>query len=112
MGNCVFCKKLKANDVDGTYFGVAFFTPLNPVVDGHKLFLHEKHTDDASEEPFITGHVFKAASQYAREVGKPFNLITSAGAEATQTIKHLHVHYIPREKNDHLKLPWTGQKKS
>lgn len=37
----------------------------------------------------------------------PSNLITSAGAEATQSVFHLHVHIVPRGENDGLALPWT-----
>jgi diadenosine tetraphosphate (Ap4A) HIT family hydrolase len=36
-------------------------------------------------------------------------MITSAGPAATQTIKHLHVHYVPRHAGDGLSLPWTNQ---
>jgi hypothetical protein len=40
-----------------------------------------------------------------------FNLITSVGAAATQTVRHLHIHLIPRREGDALALPWTGQQK-
>ena len=39
------------------------------------------------------------------------NLITSVGAAATQTVKHLHIHIVPRHEGDGLHLPWTEQKK-
>jgi histidine triad (HIT) family protein len=44
----------------------------------------------------------------AAETG-PCNIITSVGAEATQTVFHLHLHVVPRRFGDGLALPWTGQ---
>jgi histidine triad (HIT) family protein len=38
---------------------------------------------------------------------RDYNLITSGGREATQTVMHAHVHYVPRRRGDGLKLPWS-----
>jgi hypothetical protein len=40
-------------------------------------------------------------------MGGQWNLITSAGTDATQSVFHLHVHLVPRRPNDGLKLPWS-----
>lgn len=113
MTDCVFCEKINAFDgvelADG--YRTYSFEPLNPVVPGHMLFVSMAHTIDAAERPDITAEVFSAASWYAQEHGKPFNLITSGGSEATQTVMHLHVHYVPRVEGDGLYLPWTNQVK-
>lgn len=50
----------------------------------------------------------ESAAAYGEAMGTDFNLITSAGAAATQTVAHLHVHYVPRRTGDGLGLPWTG----
>lgn len=107
---CVFCLVLE----NGLYVGhdrrVVSFTPLNPVTEGHRLFIHALHSVDARHEPWLTGVVFEVAAQWGRDqVTESFNLITSAGYEATQTVRHLHVHYVPRREGDGLHLPWTGQ---
>lgn len=107
--DCVFCKLIadgKAYEIDA---GVYRFTPLNPVVEGHKLFVSSVHTDNASESPAITGMLFAAASKWAGVPANEYNLITSVGKHATQTVFHLHVHYVPRVAGDGLHLPWTGQ---
>ena len=116
MTDCVFCEIVRTGKYEGS-FGVehdirtVYFTPLNPVVPGHKLFVNSIHTGDAAESPKVTGWVFKAAAQYGAKQEESFNLITSAGSSATQTVFHLHVHYIPRRYYDGLHLPWTDQEK-
>lgn len=111
---CIFCDIIgnrHKNDTDVRSEGgnVFSFVPLGPIVEGHRLFVSNAHTKDAAELPDVTGRVMKHASLHARNMGQPFNLITSAGKAATQSIFHLHVHYVPRRFGDGLTLPWTGQ---
>lgn len=108
---CPFCTRVARGEYEESSLVAIHFEPLNPVVPGHRLFLPRHHYTDASQAPFITGKVFQAASEHALNQGVSFNLITSAGSEATQTVPHLHVHYVPRHEGDGLPLPWTGQKK-
>lgn len=111
MIGCVFCAIVNGTapaefvEHPGSSFTVAF-RPLGPVVDGHVLFVPRGHFPDAAADPVATGHVMRAAAQYAQQQDRPFNLITSAGAEATQSIFHLHVHYVPRATDDGLMVPW------
>lgn len=79
--------------------------PLNPVTDGHVLVIPRRHVVDALEDPRITAEVMHTAAEVAT---RPCNIITSAGAVATQTVFHLHVHVVPRRENDGLALPWTA----
>jgi len=115
MTNCVFCDLANGNSekVFRHHPGsVVHFEPLNPVTPGHMLFVPKQHVESASEEPIVTANVFYRAADYANEKKRnasDFNLITSAGTNATQTVFHLHVHYVPRRPNDGLHLPWTGQ---
>ena len=39
------------------------------------------------------------------------NIITNNGADADQTVFHIHVHLVPRTKDDKVTLPWAWQKK-
>lgn len=109
---CPFCALIDSNGTgaidwrDLHPFAAVSFEPLHPVTPGHRLVVSKEHVRDASESPLITADVFRAAAHLARE---PYNLITSAGTEATQTVFHLHVHIVPRHEDDGLKLPWTGQ---
>jgi histidine triad (HIT) family protein len=102
MSGCVFCEKIK----DNCPSGVAHFEPLNPVTPGHMLFVPSLHIANAGEAPLIAALVMYEAIRYAAAKYASFNIITSAGAAATQTVMHLHVHVIPRQPGDNLALPW------
>lgn len=110
---CVFCKKIKDGGFKRTNSdldGVIYFEPLNPVTKGHLLVVPIRHIEDFTEEINLSCRVYAEAINLAKMMGD-VNLITSKGEDATQTIRHLHIHLIPRRKNDKLKLPWTNQKK-
>lgn len=111
--SCVFCQKLARGDFDEKWdhpLGrVVRFEPLNPVVRGHMLFVPEQHVDNAPADSQIFAETSRCAAEYAQRQLAACNIITSAGWEATQSVFHLHVHYVPRFDGDGLKLPWTGQ---
>lgn len=113
MSNCIFCQIIAGDSpaedfVD--YGPVVSFRPLGPQAPGHTLFVPRAHLTDATDDPLLTGQVFRVASQYvSRARLDAANLITSVGAEATQTVFHLHVHVVPRGEGDGLRpsWPWT-----
>lgn len=82
--------------------------PLNPVVDGHVIVLPNAHIDDAGFDPALAGLVAMRAASYGATNYGSFNLITSVGRAATQSIFHLHWHVVPRWPQDGLKLPWSA----
>lgn len=84
--------------------------PLNPVVPGHRIVIPKEHVENFTEDLFVTVAVMHYAVRLARKRKGDINLITSRGKNATQTVKHLHVHLVPREEGDGLHLPWTNQK--
>jgi len=108
MSDCVFCERIKRDEYDVSGFGAVSFEPLNPVTPGHRLFLPVNHAEDARDMSAL-GSAVALASRFSWDRVGDFNLITSAGPAATQTIKHLHVHYVPRHAGDGLSLPWTNQ---
>lgn len=105
VDGCPFCEQAPDNGTDAY-----MLSPLNPVTPGHMLFIPTRHVEDAVEDPALTATVMFAACSMAKQnyVGD-FNLITSVGAAATQTVRHLHIHMVPRTPGDGLMLPWTGQ---
>lgn len=109
---CVFCEIVAGHapaNILGRTRDSLIFEPLRPVTLGHVLVVPHEHVADAAEAPEVTARVMRDAAGWAARAGCAFNLITSAGAEATQTVFHLHAHYVPRRAGDGLTLPWTGQ---
>jgi len=119
MTDCVFCPDNWDNlDIiqDTTILRVegqcrvAILNPLNPVTDGHVLVISSEHSDNAAEHPGIARDLMQIAAQYvADHPAMQANIITSVGEHATQTVKHTHVHVVPRRPDDGLPLPWTPQ---
>lgn len=121
MGECPFCDRIAAGEyetfaADAEFPSVVWFCPLRQVTQGHMLFVPARHVADALEDPYTTALTMEYASRWrARKWGlagdgaPDCNLITSVGAAATQSVRHLHVHLIPRRPGDGLHLPWTGQ---
>jgi len=103
---CVFCN-LPQWDAHPTV--ILNIEPLGPVVPGHRLFIPREHVERADSDPLWTGMVFEEAAKWGARQGEDFNLIVNAGRAATQSVDHLHVHYVPRVEGDGLTLPWTGQ---
>lgn len=129
---CPFCARIDREDYDGSWLNAVHFEPLNPVTPGHRLFVTRRH-ESPLENPFDLEHslsirkrqerglrwnsaqgvesVLPLFQMWRREerIAEPYNLILNAGAEASQSIEHLHLHYVPRRAGDGLQLPWTGQ---
>ena len=114
MSACPFCKRIEAGEFDYFDKHSVAFQPLSPVTRGHFLVVPRKHVATALEPlaPIVLGQTMRLAAILAREMGlTDCNFISSAGALATQTVFHLHVHVVPRREGDGLALPWTGQKR-
>lgn len=112
--DCPFCAFIEQPTLrpfdyatEGPY--VVSFTPLHPVTPGHRLFIPKTHLTNHFSNGLMLA--FQEAATYGQYIRTDFNLITSRGATATQTVDHVHVHFVPRYENDGLKLPWTEQVK-
>lgn len=135
LDGCPFCARIAAGEYDGAWLGGVHFEPLNPVTPGHRLFVAREHESPTElrftyesglslrerEErglrpnpPRGVEGVLPLLQRWRVETGRgdeQYNLILNAGAEASQTIEHLHLHYVPRREGDGLVLPWTGQER-
>ena len=105
-GRCVFCAII-AEEAPATFVrrwaDAVAIVPLNPVTDGHVLVIPRVHVEDAGDHVYTTAQTMLRAASLAVP---PYNIITSAGREATQTVRHLHLHIVPRREGDGLALPW------
>jgi len=114
--NCPFCLhnwgKLDIVDRASFFYDPpwAIIRPLDPVTPGHVLVISGGHAGSAAENPEQAGKLFTAAARYVAREAIQANIITSIGTFATQSVKHTHIHVVPRVERDLLHLPWTGQK--
>lgn len=107
---CPFCHRVAAGEymVEASNDHAVVFAPLEPVTEGHLLVVSRLHVESAAHSSYITSRVMEWAVEVVAHMGD-CNIITSIGEAATQTVRHLHLHLVPRTRNDGLKLPWTEQ---
>ncbi|MFL1439215.1 HIT family protein [Nocardiopsis protaetiae] len=81
--------------------------PLNPVARDHFLVLPRRHVADASTDPDVTAATMRRAAELLTTGS---HIGANVGAEAGQTVFHLHIHIwgcraprtcMPWEHNDH-----------
>ena len=103
---CVFCKIVAGR------CHVLAIMDIYPANDGHCLVLTKEHYPtlfDISDEAFAAVsrsiiRVARAVNQALSPVG--LNLIQANGPGAQQSVRHFHVHVLPRKLGDQLKLNW------
>lgn len=76
--------------------------------DGHILVLPRAHVPDFAADPIVFAATMARAAELAARLGGEWNVITSKGPLATQSVWHLHVHLVPRRAGDGLSLPWSA----
>lgn len=111
--DCPFCDIEQMLDKVQLHNGSAFIIePLNPVTPGHLLVIPKSHVSPqyGAEHLAECLHLLQEYRECDDEVlDQDFNLIVNSGENASQSIEHMHLHYVPRRKDDGLKLPWTDQ---
>lgn len=105
--NCIFCKivnhqapaKIVAENND-----VMAFETITPMYETHLIIVPKDHVRDLkSAQPAHTnliGKLFMAASNLGKQLdgAQAFNVQVNNGAEAGQTIFHLHLHFKSQNK--------------
>lgn len=114
--HCEFCAIARGEDnsalvVCSGVSWIAFF-PLNPATPGHTLVIPRTHVRDLWEtEPTEANDLMAAVVKVGRAIRSALqpermNLITSAGEAAEQTVFHLHLHLVPRWRQDSFGTIW------
>jgi len=76
------------------------FKDVNPQAPLHILVIPKKHIEKISDadknERDLLGHLFLKAGEIARKngYGEAFRLVINNGADAGQTVFHLHIHIL------------------
>lgn len=104
MGSTVFSKILRKEipaDILHEDEHCIVFSDINPQAPTHLLIIPRKEIEGinamADEDTELVGHLFKVARDLARSGGleeSGYRLVINTGADAGQTVFHLHVHLL------------------
>ncbi len=114
--DCIFCKIANGEIPSRTLYEDQLFRvilDLGPATKGHALILPKDHAADLYELPDETASaVLVLAKKMALGMREKLhcdglNLVQNNGEVAGQTVRHFHVHLIPRYVGDGQKINWT-----
>jgi histidine triad (HIT) family protein len=104
MDDCIFCKIIDRKIPSTIVYeddGVLAFKDINPVAPVHVVIVSKQHianvNDLTPENASVLGEIHLAAKRIAEDLGiadRGYRLINNCGADAGQTIFHLHYHLI------------------
>lgn len=104
MKDCLFCK-IAAGEIPSTKVyeneEVLAFRDIEPQAPVHVLVIPKKHVSgwyDAREESdALLAHLMRAAAAVAQSEGivqSGFRVVSNCGADAKQSVRHLHLHVL------------------
>ncbi len=108
---CPFCSPNIDKSVFAESVNFKAIYNIAPILPGHTLIISNKHISKFMNiEDRLMEELIILSRQVIRTLSKAFktdsfNWTLQEGAEAGQTIEHMHIHIIPRHKND---LPSPG----
>ena len=115
MTNCLFCKIAAGELASATIFENKDFKVIldrYPSGYGHALILTKEHFDDLYQiDEETAGKLFALATVIAKALKQAtgcegMNILQNNGEVAGQSIRHFHLHLIPRYQEDGFALPW------
>ena len=113
--NCIFCKIANGEIPSKTIYEDDDFRvilDLGPATKGHALILPKEHSANLFELPEETaGKAMKLAKKLGEQMvtnlkADGLNIVQNNGETAGQTVKHFHLHLIPRYKDDGQNILW------
>ncbi|MGQ4536212.1 HIT family protein [Dermabacteraceae bacterium P13264] len=119
MNLCPFCSIIQGEDTAVREIArddsVVVFFPTEPAVLGHCMVIPRRHVEHFSALTIDeVSHVMSAAQAMAKslqEACQPdgINIIQSNGEAASQSVPHVHVHILPRWKDDPIGEIWPPE---
>ena len=102
--SCILCKIISGESPAQVLYRdelVTAFQDIRPIAPSHILIVANRHIGsvnelEAEDEPLV-GHMLLVAKQLAAQEGisaSGYRLIVNTGANAGQTVLHLHLHLI------------------
>ncbi len=116
MEQCIFCKIANGEIPSATIYedeNVRVILDIAPAAKGHAILLLKEHAANIFElDPELAGKVFSVVPKVARAIREELgcdgmNILQNNGPEAGQTVFHLHIHFIPRWKEDTVQIKWS-----
>ena len=113
--DCIFCKIANGEIPSKTVYEDENFRvilDLGPATKGHALILPKVHYANLFELPEDTAAAAmkvakKLSAQMVENLGADgLNLVQNNGEAAGQTVKHFHLHLIPRYTDDGQNILW------
>ncbi|WP_232548122.1 HIT family protein [Propioniciclava soli] len=108
MAECLFCRivagEIPAKQVYADAHAIAFLD-LEPFKRGHTLVVPRVHVGDALADADVLASLAPAITATGRLLterlgASGMNIMANVGADAGQSVFHLHVHLIPRYADD------------
>jgi histidine triad (HIT) family protein len=112
---CVFCRILAGELPSVTLLEAASHVAIldtAPVRPGHALVLSRAHVERMTDaDPGLLGQMMATAQRLAPAIlsatgQEAFNVVVNNGAAAGQVVFHLHLHVIPRARDDGFRWGW------
>ena len=117
--DCIFCKIANGEIPSKTLYEDDSFRvilDISPASKGHAIILPKNHASNiyelSNEDAGKIMIVAKKVATVLKEVLScdGMNILQNNGETAGQTVFHLHVHLIPRYKNDDVTIHWMAGK--
>ena len=103
MENCLFCKIIKGEIPSAKVLEndqVYAFRDINPQAPTHILVIPKTHISGCNgvtaDNSSVVAHIFEVIPQIAKAEGlaNGYRVVSNCGADAGQTVPHLHFHIL------------------
>lgn len=114
---CIFCKILEGDIPAYTIYENDHFKVILdrfPASEGHCLIIPKQHFEDIFDmSDLIASKIYPIAKKVAKVLkvvveADGVNIVQNNGLVAGQTVKHFHLHLIPRKEGDDIVLNKTS----
>lgn len=100
--DCLFCKIVAGEIPSSKVYEddqILAFRDIAPVAPVHVLFIPKAHIagvrEITADNAAVVAHIFSVIPQVAKELGiTDYRVVSNNGADAGQTVHHLHFHLI------------------
>ena len=103
MENCLFCKIIRGEIPSTKVYEddtILAFRDIAPQAPTHVLVIPKVHIESCSgitaENSTVVAHIFEVIPEIAKAEGlvNGYRVVSNAGADAGQTVPHLHFHIL------------------